>query len=150
MLRPPVSIDALMEEWANDAVMNETEPARDLAKIPNLHAKYLNILTHHNLIVKKITADYNKLKSIKWQYYSGDLNNPEDLERYGLEPMPKKILRQDISIHIDSDPELTTILLKKMIHQEIVDYCTLVLKEINARTWQLQNIVKLLIFNAGN
>lgn len=137
-MKPPVNIDALAEEWSNDAAFDETEPSRSIARIPILHAKYLKIYTHHNLIVKKLTLDYNKTKNLKWQYYSGDLNNPEDLAEHGYQPWTKKTLRQDIPMLIDADNDLTLILMKKVIHQEIVDFCTSVLKELHSRTFQLK------------
>lgn len=139
-MKPPVNIDALMEEWSKDAPIDETEPSRELAKVPNLHSKYLRIMTHHNLVVKKLMYEYHKMRKIKWEYYNGDLNNPEDLEHYGLDPNPKKILRADIPTYLDSDKELNDILLKKVIHEEIVEFCKTVLKEINNRTWQLRTI----------
>jgi len=73
----------------------------------------------------------------------------EDLERYGLEPMMKKVLRQDIPTYIDSDTDLNNILLKKMLHQEIVDFCGSVLKEINNRTWQLRSFIEWEKFTSG-
>lgn len=149
-MKPPVTIDILMDMWSKDAQVDLTEPARELAKISSLHAKYLNILSHHNLIIKKLNSDYTKKKSIMFQYYSGDLNDPEGLEKYGFnEPMRKKILRQDISIYLDGDEQLINILLKKSLHQEIVDYCSSIIKEINNRTFQLNNIIKWEIFVGG-
>lgn len=140
-MQPPVNIDTLMNEWSNDAIVDELEPGRALLDIPKLHAKYLRILTHHKLVVKKLMGDYNKLKRIKWEYFSGDLNNPEDLEAYGFEPLMKKILRQDIPTYLDSDPELNNILLKKVVHDEIVDACESILKELHSRTFQIRSFI---------
>lgn len=148
-MRPPVTIESLTEEWLQDSSVNVTDPDIELAKIPNLHAKYLNILTHHNLIVKKLSFQYTELKRVKTEYYNGDLNNPEDLETYGLQPMMKKILKPQLQIYIDSDSDLNKILMKKVIHQEIVDFCTQVLKELNSRTYQLGNIIKWKMFTNG-
>lgn len=148
-MKPPVNIDDLMEMWSTDSKMDETEPGRELARVPVLHSKYLRILTHHNLIVKKLQGDYVRLKRVKWEYYNGDLNNPEDLEEYKLEPWSKKVLRQDIPTYIDSDNDLNTILLKKVIHQEIVDFCQSVLKELGNRTYQLNSMIKWEIYTRG-
>lgn len=137
-MKPPVNIEALMEEWSKDSGYDETEPQKAMSNIPKLHSKYLRIMTHHNLIVKKLSADYNSRRKIKWEYYSGDLNNPEDLEKHGLEPMMKKVLRADLSHYLDSDTELNNILLKKVMHEEIVDFCKSVLKELNNRTFQIK------------
>lgn len=86
-MKPPVKIDELMEEWSKDCRIDETEPSRETAKIPNLHSKYLRILTHHRLVIRKLQNEYNDMKSIKWQYFLGELNNPEDLKRYSFEPL---------------------------------------------------------------
>jgi hypothetical protein len=149
-MKPPIKdIDELLEMWSKDCELDETEPGRELLKISGYHSKYLRILTHHNLICKKLTGDYSKLKKLKWEYYSGDLNNPEDLAEYGFEPMTKKVLRQDIPTYIDSDTELNNILLKKMFHQEIVDFCGSVIKELNSRTWQLKSFIDWEKFTSG-
>lgn len=149
-MKPPVTIDMLSDMWSKDSAVDLTEPARELAKIPSLHSKYLQILSHHNLIIKKLNSDYTKKKAIMFQYYNGDLNDPEELDKYGFtEPMRKKILRPDIPMYLDGDEQLINILLKKAIHQEIVDYCSSILKEINNRTFQLNNIIKWEIFVGG-
>lgn len=148
-MKPPVKIDELMNEWSKDSTIDEIEPSRETAKIPTLHAKYLRILTHHRLVIRSLQAEYNTLRALKWSYYSGDLNNPEDLEKYNLEPWTKKVLRQDIPIYLDSDKQLNNLLLKKVLHEEIVDFCVAVLKELSARTYQLGNIIRWEIFTSG-
>lgn len=140
-MKPPVTIESLSNEWSQDSVIDQTEISKELSRIPNLHAKYLNILSHHNLIVKKLNYEYNLLKKVKTEYYMGELNNPDDLKEYEWEPFLKKVLRQDITLYLDSDPDLNKILIKKTIHQEIVDYCERVIKELSSRTWQMKSIV---------
>jgi hypothetical protein len=140
-MKPPVTIESLSNEWSQDSVIDQTEISKELSRIPNLHAKYLNILSHHNLIVKKLNYEYNLLKKVKTEYYMGELNNPDDLKEYEWEPFLKKVLRQDIPLYLDSDPDLNKILIKKTIHQEIVDYCERVIKELSSRTWQMKSIV---------
>lgn len=148
-MKPPVNITALTEEWHKDCPIDRTEPSKELARIPQLHSKYLGILTHHNLIVRKLTKEYEELKALKLKYYSGDLNNEEDLKKYNLEPFPKKVYKFDMSTYISGDPDLNNIKLKIDLHQEIVNFCTTTLKEISNRTYQLNNIVKWEIFVGG-
>lgn len=140
MLKPPVKLDDLTEEWLKDSSIDETEAAKELARIPTLHSKYLNILSYHRLMSNKIMADYTKLKRVKYEYYRGDLNNPEDLQKYNLEPFDKK-LGKEIGLYLDGDDDLNKLLIKKVIHDEIVDYCNAIIKEIGNRTWQLKSIV---------
>jgi hypothetical protein len=141
-MKTPVNIDALAEEWAKDSTMDLTEPSKELSRIPVLHAKYLRVLSHHKLMTEKHALDYQKMKKVKWEYYSGDLNNPDDLKEYNLQPILKKILRQDIPLYLDSDDDLNRILAKKILNKEIVDFCDRILRELHNRTFQLGNIVK--------
>jgi hypothetical protein len=150
-MKPPIKdIDELLEMWSKDCELDETEPGRELLKISGYHSKYLRILTHHNLICKKLTGDYSKLKKLKWDWYSGHLNNPEDLAEYGFEPMTIKVLRSDIPICLDSDKDLNDILLKKLYHEEIVSFCQTVIKELNSRTWQLKSFIDWEKFAGGS
>jgi Recombination, repair and ssDNA binding protein UvsY len=150
LLRAPVKIDALMEEWTNDSPINDLDPVKELGRIPVLHSKYLNVLTYHNLVVKKLTSDFATQKQIALAWHRGDLNNPDDLAKHNLEPnlspSPNNALAQ---IKLDADVNLNKILAKKMIHEEIVSYCDKVLKELNARTFQLNSMVKYIIFTGG-
>lgn len=148
-MKPPVTIDSLTEMWAKDAVLDETEPGKELLKIPQLHSKYITIMSHHKLIVKKLASEYSKLKIVKWEYFSGDLNNPEDLQKHNLEPFRKKVLRQDLGNYLDSDTDLNNILIKKILHQEIVDICESILKELHSRTFQIKSFIEWSKFTQG-
>ena len=140
-MRPPVTIDALMDEWHKDAPISQVDPQKSLIKIPELHSKYLSILTHHNMMVKKIQTNYNEQRRIKFEWYLGNLNNPEDLEHYKLEPMMKRIGRSEVPEYVNADAELNAILLKKVVHEEIVDFCKAVIKELTSRTWQIRTYI---------
>lgn len=141
-----VTIDQLHEMWTADSPINETDPHKELTRVPVLHAKYLKIRSHHNLLVKRIQFEYTNKRKLKQDYFAGHLNNPEDLEKYNLPPLQEKIYKQDMNAHLDADDELNKILIKKIIHQEIVDTCDFILKELNNRTYQLGNITKWMMF----
>lgn len=146
---PPVTIDALTTEWKNDATIDETELSRELIKIPILHSKYVHILTYHDMLVKKLKGDYNKTKHLRSEYYRGNLNNKADLEKYGLEPNEKKILRQDINEYLEADLELEKINNKIIYHDGIVKLCELILKELHSRTFQLRSAIEWNRFISG-
>jgi hypothetical protein len=144
-----VRLEELIEEWKKDSPVDLTEPSRELIRIPILHSKYLEILTQQNMIVKSLTKDYNRLRRVKWEYYSGDLNNAEDLDRLGWDPIPKKIYKPDMPMWMDADEDLNKILLRKELHEEMVDFCKSVLKELNSRTYQVRSIIDWERFTTG-
>jgi hypothetical protein len=137
-----MDIDQLLEMWSEDASIDEAELNAELARVPSIHAKYLKIRTQHNLLSKKIQFQYTEKRKIKADYYLGHLNNPEDLEKHNVQPLLRKIDKSSLNAHLDTDEELVKILIKKTIHDEIVDTCDSILKEINNRTYQLGNLVK--------
>lgn len=136
-----MTIDELLNEWSKDTVIDQTEPGRELAKIPGLHAKYLRILTHHKLVSEKLTREFKSRRKILYEYYRGDLNDKETLEDLGLPPFAKRLTPQALDLYIDSDQSLNDILTKKMLHDEIISICNLCLKELQQRNWTLKSMI---------
>lgn len=132
-------IDELLEMWRQDADIDRTEPGKALLDIPKLHSKYLNILSRHRLLVKEAEFKYNKMKKVKWEYYTGKMDN-DTLKHYGWEPFPF-ILKSDITTYLDSDEDLNKFLANKAMHEEIVDVCNAILKELNNRAWELRSFI---------
>ena len=68
------TLENILKLWESDAVMDQTEPSKELLKIPTLHSKYLNILTKHKIASKKTHFDYLKMKKTKTEYFGGKLS----------------------------------------------------------------------------
>jgi hypothetical protein len=62
------------------------------------------------------------------------------LQRRGWEPFPF-VLKSEINTYLDSDEDLNKYLANKIMHDEIVDLCTAILKELNSRTFQLRDYI---------
>lgn len=132
-------IDDLLEMWRQDCDIDKTEPDRELLNIPKLHSKYLNILSQHRMLSKQAEFKYNKMKKLKWEYYTGKLDD-DQLKEYGWEPFPY-ILKSDLSTYLESDEDLNKHVASKAVHDEIVELCTTILKELNSRTFQLRDFI---------
>lgn len=132
-------LDDLLEMWRKDAEIDRTEPGKELLNIPKLHSKYLNILSNHRLLVKDAEFKYNKMKKVKWEYYTGKLDDDE-LKKRGWEPFPF-VLKSDITTYLESDEDLNRYLAQKALHEEIVDVCQAIIKELNSRTFQLRDFI---------
>lgn len=140
-MKAPVNIDTLMKEWSSDSNIDATSMEKELLKISHLHGKYLNIMSHHRHIIRKLEADYKIIKGLKEDYYAGRLSE-EELTEHGWEPMQFVLSDPKIARKIDTDKELINMLLKKVAHEEIVTYCEMVLKSLHSRTYDLGNYVK--------
>ena len=132
-------IDELLEMWRQDSEIDRTEPGKELLNIPKLHSKYLNILSKHRLLSKEAEFKYNKMKRLKWEYYTGKLDD-DDLKKHGWEPFPF-VLKSDITTYLDADEDMNRFLAQKLMHEEIVEVCNSILKELNSRTYQLRSFI---------
>ena len=74
--------DELLNMWAKDSVIDRTEPGKELINIPQLHSKYLNVLSRHRLLAKESEFKYNRMKKVKWEYYTGKLDD-DQLQHHG-------------------------------------------------------------------
>jgi hypothetical protein len=132
-------LEELLEMWRQDSIIDRTEPGKALIDIPKLHSKYLNILSRHRLLSKEAEFKANKMKKIKWEYYTGKLDD-DDLKRRGWEPFPF-VLKSEITTYLESDEDINKYLASKIVHDEIVDVCTSILKELNNRAWELKSFI---------
>ena len=88
-----------------DARIDDTQLDTESLRLPSLHNKYLNLYHDSKLRFEKATNEYNRLYRLKWEYYTGKMDQ-ETLKEKGWEPFQHNILKQDIPIFLNSDEDL--------------------------------------------
>ena len=141
------NLEAILKMWDKDAVMDQTEPGKELLKIPTHHSKYLNILTKHKIAAKKAHFDYLRMKKVKIEYFGGRMSKDE-LDEYGWEPF-QFVLKTDMSTYMEADKDLIKLLEKKVYHEECVSVIESIMQELKQRTWQLRDFISWEKFVAG-
>lgn len=151
MVARGTSIEALMEMWSKDSKINKDNLSAESLRTPDLHSKYLNLLTYHNIVVKSLQSEYMVLKKLKTEYYAGQHNTDKAfLTEYKLEPVRNMILKDQIPLYLESDKDLIPLILKKSVHEEIVEYCKSVLVMIKGRDWTIRNTIEWEKFISGS
>lgn len=144
------SLEQVMEMWTKDCDINPDDLAGESIRATNLHSKYMNIMMEHRMKARAMDRKYRETKLWKIRYFRGDFNNPEDMDKYSLEkPFNQIILNNELSNWLDADEELNNILFKRVFHEEIAEYCKLVIKELESRSYKLGNAIKWRIFTGG-
>lgn len=133
------NLEQILKYWEKDAEMDQTEPGKELIKIPTLHNKYLSILTKHKIASKKAHFDYLRMRKVKINYYSGRMDS-EELEAHGWEPF-SFVLKSDINAYLEGDNDLIKMLEKKVYHEECVSVVESIMSELKQRTWQLRDFI---------
>lgn len=142
------NLENILSLWETDSVINPTEPSKELLKIPTLHNRYLKILVKHRIARQKVMSEYNRIKKLKYEYYSGKMDE-EQLKELNWEPF-RYVLKSDITTYIDSDNDLIKILERKMYHDELITVCESIMKEVGNRHWTLKSYIDWERFIAGN
>ena len=133
------NLEQVLKYWETDSVMDQTEPSKELLRIPVLHSKYLNILTKHKIASKKAHFDYLRMRKVKWEYFTGKMSK-EELDQYGWEPF-QFALKSDITTYLEADNDLIKLLEKKVYHEEVISVIESVMAELKQRTWQLRDFI---------
>ena len=133
-----MNIDELYNEIERDLKIDDTELDLESIRTPQLHNKYLKLYTTHSLQLKRLQDEYKILYRVKWEYYTGKASP----ETYREKPFDIKVLRADVGIYIDSDPEYQEITQKEEYIKTMVEYTERVLKDINNRNWTIRNAIE--------
>lgn len=134
------NLEQVLKYWESDADMDQTEPGKELLKIPKLHNKYLSILTKHKIASKKAHFDYLRMRKIRLDYYAGRMSQ-EELQEYGWEPF-SFVLKTDVNAYLEADDNLIKLLEKKVYHEEAVSVIESIMSELKSRTFQLRDFIQ--------
>ena len=130
--------DELQEMADVDLKIDDTELDLESIRTPQLHNKYLKIYTKSCLQLKQVKDEKKVLYRNKWEYYTGKAAP----DVYQEKPFDLKILKTDVGIYIDSDPEYQEIGQKEAYIEKMVDYLERVLREITTRNWAIRNTIE--------
>lgn len=142
------TLEQILKKWEHDAVMDQTEPSKELIKVPILHQSYLKILTQHRIASKKAHFDYLRMRKIKVEYYTGKMSQ-EELTEYGWEPF-QFVLKSDLQTYLEADKDLIKLLEKKVYHEETVSVVESIMAEIKQRVWELKSFIEWEKFVSGS
>ena len=137
-----MDLKEIMNQAERDLQVDPTELDIASLNIPQLHNKYLNYLRSETMVYKRLRADYKRLYRVKWEYYTGKLDQ-EKLKELGWEPFQLHILKQDIDKYLDSDDDLITARSKMDYCEEKMKHLEEILKNINNLQWNIKNAIEL-------
>jgi len=133
-----MTLEELQQSVNKDFKLDDTELDAESIKIPLLHNKYLQHFNKFSLLLKKAEYDHKTMTRDKWEYYTGKA----DPHVYQQRPFDIKVLKADVHIYMDSDPDLQKADQKVAYLNQIVKYLEQVLRSINNRTFLIKNAIE--------
>lgn len=136
-----ISLDKLISEWTEESKINKTSVHDELLRISSLHAKYLRYLMEHRSELNKNKLRLEQKRLEKREYYSGRTSK-EKLQEKNLKPYKLNLQKSEISECIEADKEIQELKYIQDRHEEIIDACNLILRQLNDRTYQLRSFLE--------
>ena len=141
-----ITLDDVQHEWTIDSKIDPELLDEESIKIPQLHSKYLKYLSDVKLLKIKKEMEYKVLLREKFEYYTGKA----DEEVYKEKPFDLKILKQDLSLYMDSDSEIQELSARINYYEEIMFFLEKVLHCLNNRGFQIKNSIDWQKFMQGS
>jgi len=142
----------VLEEWAQDNIIDNVHLDESSRQTPLLHSKYLEKLANGKLLLKRAEFVQKTLLKQKWEWYNGKMSQ-EEVEQLGWNPDPfngLKVMKGDMSYYYEADPEIQKSEEKIQYYKTLVETLQDIVTHINWRHQTISNMIKWKNFEAGN
>ena len=137
-----MKLDEIQKMWAEDSRIDETNLGGESARVPKLHAKYLNLLTNNRLVMRKTEADYLRMRRNKYRYYRGEMTQTELADLGWDQWQGVKPIKNEMDEFLSTDTDLI-LLLDKLEYYKTVNYqLEAIVKSISSRTWDIKSSIE--------
>ena len=147
-----IDLKAVLEEWAQDNIIDNVHLDESSRQTPLLHSKYLEKLANGKLLLKRAEFVQKTLLKQKWEWYNGKMSQ-EEVEQLGWNPDPfngLKVMKGDMSYYYEADPEIQKSEKKIQYYKTLVETLQDIVTHINWRHQTISNMIKWKNFEAGN
>lgn len=143
-----MKIEEIFEHWEQDSQIDKTELGDAALNIPKLHHKYFQLLVNEKMQLRKLEAEFKRLKLDKYEFLTQGPN--EDTKDKGWKLPPKgMILKGDIPMYMEADEDIINISLKIGLQQEKVELLDSIIKTIINRNFIIRNAIDWQKFTMG-
>lgn len=143
-----MTLDEIMQNWSEDSVMDQNNPAGEQVKVGKLHSKYFQMLNFEALRLQSMMGQQKRLTLQKTEHYMGVLPK-EDLDANGWQPYKRTILKTDVPNYVAADKDVIDFNLKIAMQKQKVAALEDIIKQINNRGYAIRNIIDWAKFSNG-
>lgn len=135
-----MKIDEILNEWKKDTELDDLNLDKESVRIPNLHAKYITLLSNDRRLLRGYQSQKKQIISRLRNYYSGSATQQE-LTDLGREQFLGKTLKNEIMINVELDESIISIDAKISLLEVKVLALEEIMKSINSRGYQIKNAI---------
>ena len=138
-----MDLEKIIEMWEKDSKIDQVMLDESSIKIPQLHQKYLTLLSEYTLLLKKKQQELKVMKHNKWLFYSGKHVPPDS------EPFPYKVSRSEVSNWIEVDEDINRVEMKVEYYQTVLRTLEEILKQVHQLSYNIKNAIQWRTFTSG-
>lgn len=144
-----MTLEEIQNMWSADCKIDELNLGSESIKTPELHAKYLNLLSTYKLQLRKTESKLLSLRKVKCRYYRGEMT-VDELDNLGWDPyLGNSPLKNEMSEFLDTDPDVIKATDRAEYIRTITFTLESILRSLNSRGWDIKNAVEWTKFTNG-
>jgi hypothetical protein len=136
-----MNLENLKELITKDSQIDSTELGIESLKIPQIHSKYLTILSDVKLLLTKQQNDLAILKLRKWKIYTGKASK-EELDVWKEEPSELTLLKSDVEQFVEADPKVIELKSKIAVSEVKLKMVEEFLRSLNNRNFNIKSAIE--------
>jgi hypothetical protein len=144
-----MKLEDIYAMWETDCKYDDLNLDKDSLNISSLHAKYNRLLSETRSQLRACFIQRKTRANLLRDYYLGNLNNPDDLDRIGRPPFLQKVLKNEVQGYIDADDELIKLETRTVMLEEKVDVIVEIMKCIHKRGYDIKSAIEWRKFTNG-
>ena len=131
--------------WKRDSVIDDVLIDQASIKIPQLHQKYVTLLSEFTLLQKKKKQELRNLEHKKYLYYAGKAP-PEEYED---KPFEYKVLKNEVMNWVSVDEDIQRVELKVDYYNVVLRTLEEILKQVHQLSYNIKNTIEWRRFVGG-
>lgn len=146
-----MNLDQILSEWETDSRIDPLSLDEASRVTPELHAKYLGLLSRTKLKMKQKQFEQKNLMKDKWLWYNGKMSQ-EEVNALGWDPDPfdgLKIMKGDMEHYVEADPELQESEARIEYLKTMIDTLKEIVENLKWRHQTVGNMIRWKQFEAG-
>ena len=144
-----MKLQEIQSMWTDDCKIDQTNLGRSAARVPELHAKYLNMMSSVRLQYRKSETEYLRIRKLKGKYYRGELTKEELIELQWDQYLNSRPLKNEMDDVMNTDEDIIRLVDKLEYLKTIMYQLEQIIKSINSRTWDIKSAIEWYKFTNG-
>ena len=144
-----MTLTEILTQWEIDSVIDKVKLSTEALKSGQLHHKYINILVRENLQLAGMKTEYNTLLMDKYILYTEGAHDLETQKKHPYLPKSGKVLKSEVEKYLNADKDMIDMTMKLANQQEKVDLLRSIIKQIEKRSYDINNAIDHQKFMAG-